>query len=104
MRGTISNLKLKGGRSATLLNQRCKRYQRVSNEEILFHSRGSKGHSQYRLLSNFFGGVECNFMADRFLNEKVAQTIRSFANADVAKFRQAFSKLYPKGKPDSWIS
>lgn len=81
---------------------KCK-IQQTTSTVISFNSRGSKGHSQYRLLSNFFGGVECCFMADRFHNKAVANTIRSFANVDEERFRELFKKLFPKGTPESWI-
>jgi len=62
--------------------------------EIYFNSK-SKDHWK---LSNFYGGVEANYMKDRFLDPQVRALFRDFENCDNAKFIYYLQKLQPNKK------
>lgn len=83
--------------------------------QISFNSRGSsvldsgqrvKAAAQdYRLLSNLYGDVEFNYMADRFQNEPVKALFTEPGSAlrRPREFEENLRAIHPKGKPESWM-
>ena len=58
---------------------------------IIFNSKSSR----YFLLSNFYGGVEINYMKDRYNDPQVKELIESFETCDNDKFIYYLKKLQP---------
>jgi len=62
--------------------------------EINFNSK-SKAYSS---LSNFYGGVECNYMKDRFLDKEVKELLDKFEVCDTEEFIGYMKRLQPNKK------
>lgn len=83
--------------------------------QISFNSRGSSVLSagqrlkapthDYRPLSNLYGDVEFNYMADRFQNEPI-KALFITPGSDLRRpreFEDNLRAIHPKGKPESWM-
>lgn len=57
----------------------------------------SKSKAFYQL-SNFYGGVESRYMADRFLDQEVKDLFSKFDDCDVATFQSYLQTLQPNKK------
>ena len=81
---------------------------------ICFNSRGSSvlhagqrvntALHDYRLLSNLYGAVEFEYMADRFQNSQIKAlfTVPGSGLRDPREFEAHFRCIHSKGKPGSW--
>ena len=49
-------------------------------------------------MSNFFGGVECAYMKDRFHDHEVKELLQSFEAVDLSTFQRYLKQLQPNRK------
>ena len=62
--------------------------------EINFNSKSK----EYSSLSNFYGGVECDYMKDRFLDKEVKELLDKFEVCDKEEFIGYLKRLQPNKK------
>ena len=62
--------------------------------EIIFNSKSK----EYSSLSNFYGGVECEYMKDRFLDKEVKDLLDKFEVCDKEEFIWYMKRLQPNKK------
>ena len=67
---------------------------------IIFNSKSTR----YFLLSNFYGGVEINYMKDRYNDPEVKELIESFETCDNDQFIYYLKKLQPGKKWTEWTN
>lgn len=66
----------------------------MPKEEIYFNSKSKENWK----LSNFYGGVEANYMKDRFLDKEVKQLFHIFETSDKETFIEYLKILQPNKK------
>lgn len=69
-----------------------------STTEVYFNSKSKENY----LLSNFYGGVEANYMSHRFMNPEIKQLFRDFETCDSKKFFEYLRILQPEKKPTNY--
>ena len=71
----------------------------VYHDKTVFDiSFNSKSASEFCQLSNFYGGVEANYMKERFLDPEVKQLIESFETVNSEQFLYYLKELQPQKK------
>ena len=63
-------------------------------KEIYFNSKSK----EFYLLSNFYGGVESNYMKDRFMDKEVKELFETFETVDTDNFIHYLMVLQPNKK------
>ena len=63
-------------------------------KEIYFNSKSK----EFYLLSNFYGGVESNYMKDRFMDKEVKRLFETFETVDTDNFIKYLMVLQPNKK------
>ena len=69
-----------------------------STNEVYFNSKSKENY----LLSNFYGGVEANYMSHRFMNPEIKQLFHDFETCDSEKFIEYLTILQPEKKPTNY--
>jgi len=69
-----------------------------STTEVYFNSKSKENY----LLSNFYGGVEANYMSHRFVNPEIKRLFRDFETCNKEKFIEYLRILQPEKKPTNY--
>lgn len=72
--------------------------KKMNNTPIYFNSKSK----EYYLLSNFYGGVESEYMSERFRNPEIKRLFKKFESCNKEEFLEYLKKLQPEKKPTNF--